>query len=69
MNAMALLETFIRETKHPKKQYECQFCKQKRDIYDRTDIQWQGKWRAGCQSCYMKSIEHRGKFNSTEFDI
>jgi len=47
--------------------YICPFCKKKRKGYDRTGINYQGKWYQGCQDCFLDSIDDVKSFNEREF--
>lgn len=40
-----------------KKFYTCPFCEKEREIFDKTAINYRGKWYDGCQNCFMKSID------------
>ncbi len=64
---MALLETWMSQVKAAKKYYTCPFCEEKREINDKTDIQYMSKWYNGCQRCYIKSITDPHKWHSTIF--
>ena len=49
------------------KTYICPFCKKKREIHDRTEINYRGEWHHGCQDCFMKSIDHLEDFNEKDY--
>jgi len=62
------LEFHIKKKK-VKKRYICPFCEKKRELCNKTIINYRGNWINGCQNCFIESIEHPDKFNDRDYKL